>query len=793
MQRGISFNDFYPGNYRKGESIFRGAGVYAKFKHLSGSGFDEIAVYEVKPKVPVPGDASPIDAKWEISAESGDSSPDKFTKRQNIQFPIDPLLAGDLLLAKEINNCRRMISYLPEAQKAKWENKILARDAALLGAKGLYKMRHEIWEEARGYLIRESQNYLEEANYNDRIVFVLEWSQWLNDMAWQAAVSILTAPLPFPLSLVLPALMDQMRSFINEYCAAAFNDGTPIGVFCEQYKKKLKDGALEIGLDMGIGQFINFDTIYEKLEPHFPNTLEGKLRALRYACLIVWITALLQFGAYKKKSNDDPYSLLEAAWEATKLLRDQIIVSVLVKNWKNKHGEQSGAAAEPVPKDKKPEQTKDKTGTKTKDETETKPKPKDEDSIKPKKKPADEPEGEGKMKPKAEDKTKPKDEKKPPAPDSVVHPDKPQQPGKHIDRVKKEPLSPETREKAWKEGQQQGKILIDQTKQAIKSGDPQKVRDAVLEMQGDKQGLYEINRHETQGSKDARMKIKGEIKKIYKETDKNTCKELKEQLGDIVRVKEITNKPSPGSPPKDPTKVSYDRDVTFERLARPGEMIPHPKKPGEFIEATGSEWVDIHPEVSAPVYNKHFKDSALSGASPETKAKYKGMSANDFANKMDQTVTFRQSNDSYGRGPSDLNTAVRNPAGQFTDPAVIGKAAEFKANEWYHKAHEAGVTAAQGETFIAEGMRQTTKQFGNQVMGRLEVLNQNRGGLFGPPKIEPPPKLVEAINIMKRVDEKGISPSSVEAQLKALGTSKEAVAHDLGEFMNNIYRMPSKP
>ncbi len=430
MQRGISFNDFYPGNYRKGESIFKGAGVYAQFKHLSGSGLDEIAVYEIKPKVPVPCDASPIDAKWEISAESGDSSPDKFMKRQNIQFPIDPLLAGDLLLAKEINNCRRMISYLPEAQRAKWESKILVRDAALLGAKGLYKMRHEIWEEARGYLIRESQNYLEEANYNDRIVFVLEWSQWLNDMAWQAAESILTAPLPFPLSLVLPALMDQMRSFINEYCAAAFNDGTPIGVFCEQYKKKLKDGALEIGLDMGIGQFINFDTIYEKLEPHFPNTLEGKLRALRYACLIVWITALLQFGAYKKKSNDDPYSLPEAAWEATKLLRDQIIVSVLVKNWKNKHGEQSGATAEPAPKDKKPEQAKDKTGTKTKDETATKPKPNDEDSIKPKddskaetkkkpsddsdgeikKKPSDDPEGEGKKKTGTKpDEGKPKD------------------------------------------------------------------------------------------------------------------------------------------------------------------------------------------------------------------------------------------------------------------------------------------------------------------------------------------------------------------------------------------------
>lgn len=51
--------------------------------------------------------------------------------------------------------------------------KILAKDAPLIGYKGLYKMRHDIWDEARQCLMREARDYLDEASYNDRIVTLL--------------------------------------------------------------------------------------------------------------------------------------------------------------------------------------------------------------------------------------------------------------------------------------------------------------------------------------------------------------------------------------------------------------------------------------------------------------------------------------------------------------------------------------------------------------------------------------------------------------------------------------------
>ncbi|MBI4890299.1 MAG: hypothetical protein HY821_06715 [Acidobacteria bacterium] len=360
-----------------------------------------------------------------------------------------------------------------------------------------------------------------------------------------------------------------------------------------------------------------------------------------------------------------------------------------------------------------------------------------------------------------------------------------------------EPPKPEpprdVREKAWTDGKKQGQELINKANQARFSGDPQKVRDTTLDMQGNKQAMYEINRQNSTQAKQTRQQIKNELKKIYDQTDTKTCKSLSDQLGTPVRKKDMTNKPGRGSPPKDPTKVSYDRDVTYERQAKPGEIIPNPDKPGDFIKATGGEWVDVPPKQSASVYNEHFKDTCLDGASPDTRAKYDKMSADEFAKKMDQSVTDRLSSDSYGRGQKDAKTALENPAGEFSDPSGVGKTATYKADEWYQKADTEAHTPAEREACVAEGMRQTTKQFGNQVNGRLDALNENRGFGTGSPKVEVPPKLQQGVDIMKGVENGTKSPAEAEAELAAAGLSKESVSRDLGDFMNKIYRMPVKP
>lgn len=62
---------------------------------------------------------------------------------------------------------------------------------------------------------------------------------------------------------------------------------------------------------------------------------------------------------------------------------------------------------------------------------------------------------------------------------------------------------------------------------------------------------------------------------------------------------------------------------------------------------------------------------------------------------------------------------------------------------------------------LPSGMRQTTKQYGNQIQNRLDILNQNRGpGSSHPelPPVTPPPELKAGIDIIKQVSDGKMSP-----------------------------------
>jgi len=391
------------------------------------------------------------------------------------------------------------------------------------------------------------------------------------------------------------------------------------------------------------------------------------------------------------------------------------------------------------------------------------------------------------------------------------------------------PKSLQERENAWDQGRKQGWQETNTAKDAVASGDPTKIRDSALEMQGDKQGLYEINRQNSPEAEQTRVRLKQELNNIYNQTDQKTCQDLAQQNGWDVRdveSKNITNAPRPGAEPKGPpdpnnpdkTFISYDRDVTFERVAKPPEWVPDESHPGQWRPAKkgtyeemvfdkkegwraaqpgdqgavmrwNGDWVDVPSNQSAPVYNKNFQQTALAGASDAVKGTYANMTPDQFAHAMDQTVTDRLANDAYGRGPSDLDTATKDPTGNFSDPAGIGKTVQFKADEWFTKADH-DTNPAQREADLAEGMRQTAKQYNNLVNARLYAINQNR-----PPgaQIQPPEKLQQAYQILKGVEQQGMSPAEADSRLAKLGTNREKVASDLGDYVRMLFGIPVKP
>lgn len=247
-------------------------------------------------------------------------------------------------------------------------------------------------------------------------------------------------------------------------------------------------------------------------------------------------------------------------------------------------------------------------------------------------------------------------------------------------------------------------------------------------------------------------------------------------------------------------KISYDKDITV----RIEQEVRDPRT-GKLTKG----YVDVPSKDLKRIYNDEFYKAAKNGEIPLKETSVKGMyevdykKIDNYAKRMDQTTTDRLSADAYGTGDQDLKIALkdnyRNKA--FTDVEAIGKTMEFKANEWdklgkdfYDKALEAekkgNFTKAyelriKGEDCKTESIRQTVKQFNNQVLKRVEVANSLKPGTA---KI--PNKLFEAIKVMEQVGKPGgISSAEADAILREMGLTAQRVAEQSSAIMEGLQKL----
>jgi hypothetical protein len=323
-------------------------------------------------------------------------------------------------------------------------------------------------------------------------------------------------------------------------------------------------------------------------------------------------------------------------------------------------------------------------------------------------------------------------------------------------------LSPEdlARHQAWELGEQQARQKVS-TLHASKN--PGELRDAVLQIQGDKRGLQMLNGE----ASEVKATFNREIRGIYKETDAAVETRLRESLDRKgVDLDRYDLKPTHATNPSaDPFKIGADRDITYSL---------YDKQSGQWVR-------DVPADQVQGVYNEEFFKAAH-GRPPTGADDVAG-----FASKMDQQCVDSVHPEAYGRGPADLETALHQPGRAFQDPTAVGKSVSYKAHEWYGKASDAMKNGdpVLAEQHLSEGFRQTTKQFDNLLVARHDALRE--AGTRGLKEI--PERMQEAVDVLKTTHS-GVSPVVVERQLAELGYhSPNELATDLGEYVEAMDKL----
>ncbi len=339
---------------------------------------------------------------------------------------------------------------------------------------------------------------------------------------------------------------------------------------------------------------------------------------------------------------------------------------------------------------------------------------------------------------------------------------------------------------AFEEGRMKGKEKLDKLKVAASElqrnpNDPEarkRFAEACEEVQMDKHAMHELNDVDPNKPNKIREEFNEHWKRQYEQVDSQAKQRIAEELNknlkpgekpytaDDIELAAVTNTP-PKSPAEDSVKSTYDRDITY-RDKRTGKDIPT--------------------KISEPIYNHEFYKQQHGGKEPPSPE-----AAKEYAEKCDQTVTDRFHRDAYGGGKEDIGPAVDpNQKGKpFKDVEASSKTMEDKVLEWYKRAGEA-TKASDAEACKEEGMRQLTKQFKNQIEGRINKVNEIMG-YPNPPSAEVPQKLRSAVDVMNRVGTKGpdgktFTVADAEAALKQMGTSPRKVVHEMAGVLESTQK-----
>jgi len=308
----------------------------------------------------------------------------------------------------------------------------------------------------------------------------------------------------------------------------------------------------------------------------------------------------------------------------------------------------------------------------------------------------------------------------------------------------------------WKSQLEKGDSRIKAFRKAMKSGDMQAQAEAVVGIQGDTLAKTSLN------AKDKSMikSFNKRLKKIQNEALGETKQHFANGKG-ISKVEDFkaTNPRAPGAK----AKVRMDDDITLRTTDEGGTIRDVPAK-------------DLQ-----PVYDKKYHDS-VSKAMGRTPAETPGQLGQQHGN----VGVDKHSAEAY----DDFDKVMKGQAP--SDPAAVGKTITFKGDQQLALGDElfksGDLKGAMDARF--KGMRETGKQFNNQVMGRVEVIRgQVKPGSEAWKRVNAKIADVEdTIGEMNKMIAARVDPLKIDKFLASRKTTVEALSKRTGEIYEELTR-----
>ncbi|WP_298368003.1 hypothetical protein [uncultured Lutibacter sp.] len=271
------------------------------------------ARYTLKTAEEIPGAGETYELNYSISAEtSGDENPEDFYHEITVKVKTKDVGKKIKTWEEAYRECKYMIdNYVPHSNAREKLTQILEIQKHFLDTEGLVELRNRIGHIAAQLVLAEgAEGYKEVDKWANRIVTTLEWTQWAGDLCFAALASYYLKGLGATAAGMIKAeMIDAINFFIYEKDTG-----------WEAFKNRQIDKLMPYLMSTTKGRLLNIENI-EKLV--------GKNKAL---CWAVYVSTQFLFHLYQTKS------MIQAAKNTGREVRDELLVQFLGKQLKSRHG-----------------------------------------------------------------------------------------------------------------------------------------------------------------------------------------------------------------------------------------------------------------------------------------------------------------------------------------------------------------------------------------------------------------------------------------------------------------------